>query len=153
MWHFARHFAFSTPSFHLLFQGDHSPASEIGLLLWKSLSQTKTSQQGSGIKMRHLHMPLAPGGFGSPHQVQKRCSCFPVPLKMVLARGTQGGGGLLCRQPAMLCAFCICLLECGSPTSPAALMPPPQKTFELFLGSAVLQSSDVSSWQREVREE
>lgn len=57
---------FSVPSFHLLFQGDPGPASQLSLLLWKLLSQMKTSQHGSGVKPRHLHLPLAAGGFGSP---------------------------------------------------------------------------------------
>lgn len=102
-------------------------------------------------------MPLALGGFGSCHWVQwkmQRLSC-----------STQGGAGQgdtgwwrdpveAAREtsPAVLHAFCICLLECGSATSPAALMPPPQKALELFLWSAVLQSSNVSSQQSEVRE-
>lgn len=60
---FSRAFrAFSVPSFHLLFQGDPSPASQLSLLLGKLLSQMKTSQHGSSVKPRHLHMPLAPGG-------------------------------------------------------------------------------------------
>lgn len=56
--------AVSVPSFHLLFRGDPSPASQLSLLLWKLLSQMKTSQHGSGIKPRHLHMPLLRGDLG-----------------------------------------------------------------------------------------
>lgn len=98
-------------------------------------------------------MPLAPGGSGSPHWVQWKMQ--------LLSCSMQGGAGqadtgwLEGPSPGWgnLPSRAVCLLlECGSATSLAALMPPPQNTLELFLWSAVLQSSNVSSQQSEVRE-
>lgn len=66
-------------------------------------------------------------------------SCF------LLARDTQGGGGIL---PSAW------LLECGSAASPAALMPPPPPpNTPAFPLKCRAQSSSVSSQEREAREE
>lgn len=95
-----QHFVLSLFPPSLLFRGDPSPASQLSLLLWKLLSQMKTSQHGSGIKPRHLHMPLLRGDLGLLARMRLLCC-------VLLARGTQGAGGMQDGQPGSP-SQCLC---------------------------------------------
>lgn len=84
------------------------------------------------------------------------CSCFPGPPKVVLAWETQGGGGTLYRYPgeAPSCALCLLHWPAGIwiTNHSNSINASSSRHTWAFLCSAVLQSSNISSWESEVKE-